>query len=132
MNLPVGYPAIDGSRKWQSFGAGSEKSHRTRGGEFLRASVGIAPISFWQSGGPDMQKPGRANAASEHELPQMYELELMVSGHWSPHGQRLHRAGIFKKWAIMPGYRRRNYRRLWGSKMWEATGGINCLAMICP
>ncbi|HEY2828438.1 MAG TPA: type VI secretion protein ImpB, partial [Pirellulales bacterium] len=91
---------------------------RTAVGQFLRASIGIAPNQFLAKVAADMQKPNGLTLIQTHELPQrLYGLELIdFPGIGRRMGQRLHRAGI-QKVEQLCGLSAAELSRLWGSKI---------------
>jgi DNA polymerase-4 len=91
---------------------------RKQVGEFLRASIGIAPNRFLAKVAADMQKPDGLTLLQAHELPQrLHGLELIdFPGIGRRMGQRLYRAGITEVKQLC-GLSAAELSRLWGSKI---------------
>jgi DNA polymerase IV len=95
-----------------------KRTLRQKVGEYLRASIGIAPNQFLAKVAADMQKPDGLTMIQDHELPQrLHGLELIdLPGIGQRMGQRLHRGGI-EKVEQLCGLSAAQLSRFWGSKI---------------
>ena len=91
---------------------------RRKVGEYLRASIGIAPNQFLAKVAADMQKPNGLTIIHAHELPQrLYGLELIdLPGIGSRMRKRLEHSGVYTVQQLCELTPERLSRR-WGSKI---------------